>query len=95
VARGAKRGFGIPVQPWIAGEWAGAVREALQNSLLAREGWIQSAPALQMLERAQVAGWAPNQLWYLFVLEQWMKNQKSLDESKPQQDSEHRLQETR
>src|SRR4051794_23666045 len=73
VARGAKRGFGIPVQRWIAGEWAGSVREALQNSILAREGWIRSELALQMLERAQAAGWAPNQLWYLFVLEQWMK----------------------
>jgi asparagine synthase (glutamine-hydrolysing) len=76
VARGSKRGFTIPVQRWITGRWRREVDAAFRNSLLEKEGWIQSGAALQWLEKSAQTGWAPKQLWYLFVLESWLRNER-------------------
>jgi asparagine synthase (glutamine-hydrolysing) len=76
VARGRKRGFGVPVQRWIAGRWRAAVEESLRESLLEKEGWIRSAPALEQLEKAARQGWASKQLWYIFVLESWLRAER-------------------
>ena len=77
VARGRKRGFGIPVQRWLAGRWADSVREALSDSLLASEGWINADRAILQLEMAERKGWASNQLWYIFVLESWLRRERA------------------
>ena len=76
VARGRKRGFGIPVQRWIAGRWRDAVEEVLHESLIEKEGWIRSGPVLALLEKAARDGWAPNQLWYIYVLESWLRHER-------------------
>jgi asparagine synthase (glutamine-hydrolysing) len=76
VAGGRKRGFGIPVQRWIAGRWQPAVRAALRGSLLESEGWIRTDAALAQLDHAAGQGWAPNQLWYIFVLESWLRRER-------------------
>jgi asparagine synthase (glutamine-hydrolysing) len=76
VATGKKRGFGIPVQRWIAGPWSDAVEARFRDSLLAREGWIRAEPVQRLLQKSKQAGRAPNRLWYLFVLEAWMKQQQ-------------------
>ncbi|HEV2915224.1 MAG TPA: asparagine synthase (glutamine-hydrolyzing) [Pyrinomonadaceae bacterium] len=78
VARGRKRGFGVPVQRWIAGgRWRTALEESMRDSVLEREGWIRSAPVLAQLEAASRKGWAPKQLWYIFVLESWLRAERS------------------
>ncbi|HEV7858933.1 MAG TPA: asparagine synthase (glutamine-hydrolyzing) [Pyrinomonadaceae bacterium] len=76
VARGRKRGFGIPVQRWIAGQWRASVEEMLRESVLEQEGWIRARPVLDQLEKAARAGWSPNQLWYIFVLESWLRHER-------------------
>jgi asparagine synthase (glutamine-hydrolysing) len=76
VARGSKRGFGIPVQRWVAGRWRDRVKETLANSLLQQEGWIESKASLAQLDIAVKRGWAPNQLWYIFVLESWLRREQ-------------------
>lgn len=76
VALGSKRGFTIPVQRWITGRWRGEVDVAFRDSLLEKEGWIRSGSALRWLEQSAQTGWAPKQLWYLFVLESWLKNER-------------------
>lgn len=76
VARGRKRGFGVPVQRWITGRWRAQVEESLRESLLEREGWIRAGAALEQLERAATEGWASKQLWYIFVLESWLKAER-------------------
>ncbi len=76
VARGRKRGFSIPVQRWIAGRWRARVEEVLRDSLLEREGWIHSRPALAQLDKAARDGWAPKQLWYIFALESWLQHEQ-------------------
>jgi asparagine synthase (glutamine-hydrolysing) len=77
VANGRKRGFTIPVQRWITGRWRAEVEESLRDSMLEREGWIRSGPALKWLEKSAQTGWAPKQLWYLFVLEAWLRNERT------------------
>lgn len=73
LARGAKRGFGIPATRWIAGKWNARVREAFQESILAKEGWIDAAPVRAAIDRCKPGDTAPVQLWHLFVLECWMR----------------------
>jgi asparagine synthase (glutamine-hydrolysing) len=77
VSRGRKRGFTIPVQRWLVGRWQNALTELLQTSILDREGWINSRAALDRLTAAAEKGWAPNQLWYIFVLESWLRHEQS------------------
>jgi asparagine synthase (glutamine-hydrolysing) len=76
VASGRKRGFTIPVQRWMAGKWRPEVTAMLSDSLLEKEGWIRSGSALSWLEKSAQTGRAPKQLWYLFVLESWLRNER-------------------
>ncbi len=78
VARGRKRGFTIPVQRWLVGRWRNTLTELLQTSILDREGLINSRAVLDRLTIAAEKGWAPNQLWYIFVLESWLRHEQSL-----------------
>ncbi len=81
VAKGRKRGFGVPVQRWIAGRWRDQVEEYLRESILESEGIINSEPTLKELEKAARTGTAPKQLWYIFVLESWLRNEKATNKA--------------
>lgn len=74
VAAGKKRGFGIPVQRWIAGRWRGSFEQVFQDSVLERQGWIDGAAAIEALRVVPEGADAPHQLWCLYVLEQWMRS---------------------
>ena len=76
VASGRKRGFGVPVQRWLVGRWRAAFEDALSDSLVEREGWIKAGPTLARLGEAAKAGWAPKQLWYIYVLESWLRHER-------------------
>lgn len=73
IASGKKQGFGVPVQRWIAGHWRGAVENVLRDSLLEKEGWLNSAAALDLLAKSAAKNWTPRQLWFVFVLESWLR----------------------
>jgi asparagine synthase (glutamine-hydrolysing) len=77
LARGRKRGFSIPVQRWLVGRWRSTLEESLRTSMLAKEGWINSRAVLDRLAVAAEKGWAPNQLWYIFVLESWLRKEQN------------------
>lgn len=77
VATGAKKGFGIPVQRWVAGRWGAKFQELMSESRLAREGWINSGRVLETWKKFSAAGEVPNQLWYLFVLETWFRQEQA------------------
>jgi asparagine synthase (glutamine-hydrolysing) len=77
LARGRKRGFTIPVQRWLVGRWHETVVEIFQTSVLNEEGWINSRAVLSRLAVAAEKGWAPNQLWYVFVLESWLRHERN------------------
>ena len=76
VARGRKRGFGIPVQRWLVKRWRQAVMDCLGDSIVEKEGWIKAGPVLERLAIAANNGWAPNQIWYIFVLESWLRHER-------------------
>lgn len=71
-ARGQKRGFTIPVSRWMAGELREQVDEAFADSILGKQGWIHPKAVRDQLAASRGAE-TPLQLWYLFVLESWMK----------------------
>lgn len=77
VANGAKRGFGIPVQRWMAGKWRPMAEAAFADSLLAREGWIRRDAVLARIRALRAGETAPQQLWYLYVLESWLQAQRT------------------
>ena len=78
VSRGRKRGFTIPVQRWLVGRWKKAVEDSLQTSALGQDGWINARAVLDRLAVAAKTGLAPNQLWYIFVLESWLRHEQNL-----------------
>ncbi len=78
LARGRKRGFRIPVQRWLVGRWQNAFTELLEASRMEQDGWIKSNAVLNALAIAAKKGFAPNQLWYLFVLELWLRHERDL-----------------
>jgi len=75
VAGEAKQGFRVPVERWIAGRWLPRVRAIMRESRLAEAGWIRSDAIAAELTAAERRGWAPQQLWYLFVLEAWLQTE--------------------
>ena len=79
VARGRKRGFGIPVGRWLVGRWRPIVEEAFRESLLDREGYLRSNAVLEQFNESARRGSAPNQLWYAFVLESWLRHEHELE----------------
>ncbi|HKR61718.1 MAG TPA: asparagine synthase (glutamine-hydrolyzing) [Pyrinomonadaceae bacterium] len=76
VASGRKRGFSIPVQRWLTGRWREKMVELMSDSLLEREGWIRAEPVIKELNKSASHNWAPNQLWYLLVLELWLRREQ-------------------
>ena len=76
VARRRKSYFGIPVQRWLVDRWRPRVEAVFRESLLERDGWINSTAALDLVDSSSRKAWAPVQLWYIFVLESWMRHQQ-------------------
>ncbi len=76
VARRRKRGFGVPVQRWMTGRWRRWLEDALSDSLLDRDGWIRSESARAQLR--SYASEAPIHLWYIFVLESWLRHEQNV-----------------
>jgi len=91
VARGRKRGFGIPAGRWMAGRWRARVEETLRDSILGREGWIDEQAALKKFAREVERGEASLQTWYLFVLETWMRHERGANVFEPPADDVERL----
>jgi asparagine synthase (glutamine-hydrolysing) len=82
VAGGRKRGFGVPVEEWLAGRWNAAALALFENSRLARAGYVRDEAVRHELRRARRRGAAPTLLWHLFVLERWLR-QRPECESRP------------
>lgn len=73
VADRPKQGFIIPVERWLVQHWRPALESLAQNSLLERDGWIQPGQLRPAIQEAVARKWAPQQLWFLVVLESWLR----------------------
>jgi asparagine synthase (glutamine-hydrolysing) len=78
LARAKKQGFGVPVQRWLVKKWRPLVEEMMSDSLLEKDGWIKTRNALRMIDNAANGNWAPRQIWFIFVLEAWLRFEKEL-----------------
>src|SRR5205085_7063150 len=74
VARGRKRGFGVPVQRWLAGRWRTRLEELLTDAIVEQRGFIRAGAARELLAQTAARGFVTNQLWYFFVLEAWLSH---------------------
>jgi asparagine synthase (glutamine-hydrolysing) len=68
-----KQGFTIPVETWLTGPWKPQMEQLLDRSPLIREGWIQQAALEKYMQRLADAPAIPRQMWYLLVLDQWLR----------------------
>jgi asparagine synthase (glutamine-hydrolysing) len=69
-----KQGFTIPVGTWLTGRWKARLEEEFAGgSILERDGWLRPGAIGAAMRQAAARGQTPNQLWYLLVLECWMK----------------------
>ena len=75
VAKRPKRGFTIPVEKWLVEHWRPQLQEIAAGSRLEKEGWIRPGSLAQPVRDAIAQGRAPVQLWYLIVLENWLRAQ--------------------
>lgn len=71
-----KRGFAVPVQQWMTGGWRSTVEETFRESLLAGDGWIRADRVLAELRAVPAGQPVPHQIWYLFVLEHWLRHER-------------------
>ncbi len=76
LAQGKKQGFGVPVQRWLLGSWKQSFIEMMQNSLLEKEGWIKGENVIKLLNNSEKQNWSPRQLWFILVLEAWLRFEK-------------------
>jgi asparagine synthase (glutamine-hydrolysing) len=74
VASRRKQGFTIPVERWLSGHWGEALDGIQDDSLLEREGWIRSGGLRAFVQRSKTAGRVPTQLWFLVVMEHWLRS---------------------
>jgi asparagine synthase (glutamine-hydrolysing) len=68
-----KQGFTIPVESWLRGYWSGALDSIQEGSRLERDGWIRPGTLRTRIEEARKTGSFPKQIWYLVVLENWLR----------------------
>ena len=88
LAQGRKRGFTIPVNRWLVGRWRNALTNLLDDAVSDREGWINSRAVVKQLDDAVERGWAPNQFWYIFVLESWLRHEQDSSPEIPRSEFE-------
>jgi asparagine synthase (glutamine-hydrolysing) len=77
VAGAPKRGFSIPVQRWMVGNWRESVDAVFADPLLAREGWIRRDALQSRWKQIRTGEKAPMQFWYLYVLESWLRHERA------------------
>ena len=76
-SRRRKMGFGIPVHRWLANGWHESARSVWEQSALQAEGWVDAGAVVRAFAQARTEGVAPLPLWYLFVLEMWLRYERS------------------
>lgn len=78
VARGKKRGFSIPVNRWLSARWKQPMLDLLLSARLEQQGWIDAGAVARCLNQAAESGRVPNQIWYIYVLESWLRHESTI-----------------
>jgi asparagine synthase (glutamine-hydrolysing) len=77
LSQAPKQGFTIPVGPWMVRGWRELCEDLFHSSRLASQGWIDGANLQRAFRQAIGEGRASDQLWYLAVLESWLRAEES------------------
>jgi asparagine synthase (glutamine-hydrolysing) len=72
VANRKKQGFTVPVGNWLTQGWRPQLESLADGSVLEREGWIRPGSLRAAAAAALKSNKAPEQLWSLVVLENWL-----------------------
>jgi asparagine synthase (glutamine-hydrolysing) len=75
VATRKKQGFTIPVENWLATRWRSTLQEFAEGSLLEDQGWVRPGAVRNAVREGVQRERIPLQLWYLLVLEHWLRKQ--------------------
>jgi len=73
VAARKKQGFTVPVGHWLVSGWRTELEAICEGSVLEKEGWLRPGSLRQSVSTAISKGRAPQQLWYLVVVESWLR----------------------
>ncbi len=73
VASRPKQGFTVPIERWLTTRWRSHLDSILDSPLLEREGWIRPKVLEPLIRSSLKQQRAPVQLWYLVVLENWLR----------------------
>ncbi len=73
VAFRRKQGFTVPVERWLATKWADRLAELKGETLLVKQGWFERKPLSAAIDKALKQDEIPVQLWYVLVLESWLR----------------------
>jgi len=72
-----KQGFTIPVGRWLAQHWRSALLERLADKpLLELDGWVRRGSLDAAIREGLDRQFIPVQLWYLVVLENWLRKRR-------------------
>jgi asparagine synthase (glutamine-hydrolysing) len=78
VAFRQKKGFTIPVERWLASNWKNQLETLKDDTLLARQGWIQPQALASAVDEGLSRQIVPQQLWNALILEHWLRRQTKL-----------------
>ncbi|MCU1327789.1 MAG: asparagine synthase (glutamine-hydrolyzing) [Bryobacterales bacterium] len=74
VAFRRKQGFTVPVETWLASRWSSQLERLKEPNILTADGWFDGPAVSRAIDRALASQNVPHQLWYLVVLENWMRH---------------------
>lgn len=75
VANRKKQGFTVPVERWLVEHWSRELGELGEGSRLAAGGWVNGAALGKAVKVALAGKRVPQQLWWLLVLEFWLRRE--------------------
>jgi asparagine synthase (glutamine-hydrolysing) len=77
LASAPKLGFTVPVEEWMGRRWHSRVAESFAESALVAGGWVRADGLRKELDAASASGRASRRLWYLWVLEEWLRTERA------------------
>src|ERR1700730_17871555 len=78
VATGTQRGLRHPVNRWLSAKWKQPMLDVLTKALVQEQGWVSADAVARCLRETAESGHVPNQIWYIYVLESWLRHESAI-----------------
>lgn len=73
-----KKGFGVPIEPWLLGPLRGLAEEYLFSSQSQLNEFLEPAAIRNTVEEFRGGGGGANRVWALLFLEEWLRQRKAV-----------------